>query len=281
MLNTNLFLFKTETMSTNKYILAALFLFLLSVPLMAQDTGPMAEDNKELAKQAANPIANMISVPMQLNLNFNQGAYERTGMVFNIMPVLPFRFFNWNVINRIILPVINNPDNTETGTNAGIGNINYSMLFVPPPKGIFQWGFGPALNIPTRSIPQLGNDAFAIGPAIIALVMPGHWVIGVTANNVWSYATDKNLNQFFLQYFITYNIHDGWYVNTNPMIAANWNAAEGQEWTVPVGAGGGKVFHAGSQAMKLQAQAYYNVVAPDGAANWTFQIQYVLLFPHK
>ena len=53
------------------------------------------------------------------------------------------------------------------------------------------------------------------------------------------------------------------------------------EWTVPVGAGGGKVFHAGKQAMKLQVQAYYNVIAPSGAADWTVQIQYVLLFPHK
>ena len=65
------------------------------------------------------------------------------------------------------------------------------------------------------------------------------------------------------------------------MVTSNWNAKEGEEWTVPFGAGGGKVFHAGKQAMKLQAQVYYNAIAPTGAPDWTMQIQFVLLFPHK
>ena len=128
---------------------------------------------------------------------------------------------------------------------------------------------------------NLGSDAFAMGPAVIFLLMPGNWVVGVTANHTWTFANDKNYNQTFIQYFITYNIKNGWYVNTNPMITANWNAPVGNEWTMPVGAGGGKVFHAGKQAMKLQGQVYYNAIAPPGAADWTFQIQYVLLFPHK
>ena len=106
--------------------------------------------------------------------------------------------------------------------------------------------------------------------------MTGHWVAGATFNHTWSYKTD-DLNSFFAQYFITYNIKKGWYVNTNPMITSNWNAPEGEQWTVPFGAGGGKVFVAGKQPMKLQAQAYVNAVAPPGAPDWTLQIQYVLL----
>jgi len=274
-INENLLMMKTILSIS----LLALFLA-LTVQVISQEEG-MHQSQEELAKQAANPIANMISVPMQLNLNYGVGEYNRSSQVFNIMPVLPFKMFSWNVINRIITPIINSPDDTETGNNFGLGNTNYSMLFVPPPKGIFQWGFGPALNIPTRSDPNLGNDAFALGPALIVLVLPGKWVVGATANHVWSYANDKDVNQFFAQYFITYNIKKGWYVNTNPMITSNWNAPDGEQWTVPVGAGGGKVFHAGSQAMKLQGQFYYNAVAPTGAADYTFQIQYVLLFPHK
>lgn len=266
-------------------IIVRLFLGVLvlmsTLEIQSQDDGSMQASAQELAQQAANPIANMISVPMQLNLNFGVGEYNRPAQVFNIMPVLPFKMFKWNVINRIILPIVNTPDTTETGNYFGAGNINFSMLFVPPPGKKFQWGFGPAFNIPTRSSENLGSDAFAMGPAIIALFMTGHWVAGATANHVWTFANDKNFNQTFIQYFITYNIKNGWYVNTNPIITANWNAPEGNEWTVPLGAGGGKVFHAGKQAMKLQAQYYYNVVHPPLAANWTLQIQYVLLFPHK
>ncbi len=248
--------------------------------LLSQNTESSGQDAAALSKKAANPIANMISIPVQLNLNFGVGDYDRSSQVFNVMPVLPFKMFNWNVINRIIVPFINKPDNAETGSTFGVGNTNYSMLFVPPPKEKFQWGFGPAFNIPTASDPHLGGDAFGIGPAFVALFLSGHWVAGITFNHTWSYKTD-DLNSFFAQYFITYNIKEGWYVNTNPMVTSNWNAPSGEEWTVPFGAGGGKVFVAGSQAMKLQAQAYVNVIAPPGAPDWTLQIQYVLLFPHK
>jgi hypothetical protein len=266
-----------------------LFLLFTAGQVWSQDEKEMVEmeegkekleSNEEaLAKKSANPIANMISVPMQLNINFGVGEYNRSSLALNFMPVLPFKFFNWNVINRIILPVISRPDDTETGSYSGIGNINYSMLFVPPPKGIFQYGFGPAFNIPTLSNPEIGRDVFSMGPAIIALLMPGKWVMGFTANQTWSYYPGKPYSTLFLQYFVTYNIKKGWYVNTNPIVTADWTAPEGEQWLVPVGAGGGKVFHAGKQAMRLQAQGYYNVVAPTGSGEWTLQIMYVLLFP--
>ena len=263
-------------------VLNLLFLLLL---LCITNISAFAQEQKHsdhaLAKEAANPIANLISLPMQFNMNFGIGDYDRTSQVFNIMPVLPFKLFSWNVINRVIIPIKNVPDNAEDGSTFGLGNTNYSMLFIPPIKAgtTFQWGFGPAFNIPTATSNRLGVNDFAIGPAIIALVTPGNWVAGITANQVWSYREGSDVNQTFIQYFITYNISKGWYVNTNPMLVANNNAPEGEKWLVPVGLGGGKVFKAGSQPMKLQAQVYVNVVKPSGAADWTFQIQYVLLFP--
>ena len=256
----------------------SMLLFLINFSVFAQKKTHSEED---LAKTAANPIANMISIPMQLNLNFGIGDYDRSSQVFNLMPTIPFAVSTWNVINRIIIPIKNSPDNAETGSTFGLGNTNYSMLFVPPIKAgsTFQWGFGPAFNIPTASSNTLGYNDFAIGPVIVVLVTPGHWVAGLTANQVWSYREGSDISQTFIQYFITYNISNGWYINTNPMMVSNNNAPEGQQWLVPVGLGGGKVFHIGSQPMKLQAQAYVNVVKPSGAADWTFQIQYVLLFP--
>ena len=259
----------------------ALFLFFFVGNVKSQVDTAKHASQKDLAKAAANPIANMISLPFQLNFNLGVGEYNREQTTLNIMPVLPFSVSSWNVINRIIVPIIQKPDDTETGSYRGLGNINYSMLFIPPMKGkgTFQWGFGPAFNIPTASSHQLGSDAFAFGPALIFLVMPGHWVVGVTANNVWSYHDEKDHNAFFAQYFITYNIKKGWYVNTNPILTANWNASEGEQWNIPVGAGFGKVFHAESQPMKLQLQGYYNVVKPTGGSNGSIQIQYTLLFP--
>lgn len=253
---------------------------LSAVALNAQSTEH--EDAAALALKSANPVANMISVPIQLNLGFGTGEYKRPSQLLNLMPVIPFNLFSWRVINRIIIPISNQPDSTENGGYyTGLGNINYSMMFVPPSKGKIQWGFGPAFNIPSRSNKYLGSDAFGVGPAIVFVLTSGNWVAGVTANNVWSFASDKNLNQLFLQYFIHYNIKKGWYLDSGPMLTANWNAPEGEQWTVPVGAGFGKVFKAGNQSMKLQGEYYYNVVAPIGAPDWTIQILFVLLFPQK
>ena len=272
----------SRTITKQFIVFKLLFMLLLlcftNISVYAQE---QEHSNHDLAKKAANPIANMISIPMQLNLNFGIGDYDRSSQVFNIMPTIPFAVSTWNVINRIIIPIKNSPDNAETGSTLGLGNTNYSMMFVPPIKGgsTFQWGFGPAFNIPTASDNRLGANDFAVGPAIVALVTPGHWVAGLTANQVWSYREGSDISQTFIQYFITYNINNGWYVNTNPMMVANNNAPEGEQWLVPVGLGGGKVFKVGSQPMKLQLQFYNNVVKPEGAADWTIQIQYVLLFP--
>jgi hypothetical protein len=260
----------------------AMFLFFFMNNVKSQVDTAQHASQKDLAKAAANPIANMISLPFQLNFNLGVGEYNRTQTTLNIMPVIPFGVGSWNVINRIIIPVVQKPDGTESGSYYGLGNTNYSMLFVPPMKagGTFQWGFGPAFGIPTSSSDQLGTNVFGIGPALIFLVMPGHWVVGVTFNQLWAYRESVDYSSFFAQYFITYNIKKGWYVNTNPMLTANFNAAEGEQWNIPLGAGFGRVFHAGSQPMKLQLQAYYNVVKPTGGANGSIQIQYVLLFPH-
>jgi len=198
----------------------------------------------------------------------------------NIQPVVPFRLSDKiNVINRFIIPAMYLPDNTEDGGTGGIGNINYSMLFTPSKAGIFSWGIGPAFNIPTLTNENLGANAFGIGPSAVVLIMPGeNWVIGATFNRLWSYYNSE-VNSFFAQYFITYNLTKGWYINTNPNIRANFNAAEDEKWIVPFGVGGGKVSKFGNLPVKLQLQYYYNAIRPENGAEHTLMVQLTLLFP--
>jgi hypothetical protein len=262
--------------------------FLLSLFILhtyAQDSmqaSGNSESAQDLSKKAANPIANMISLPVQLNWNFGVGEFDRTQSVFNFQPVIPFRLNdNWNVINRIIIPLVGNPDNAESGKSWGLGNTVVSSFFVPKAKGIFMWGIGPALSIPTSSSGQFGPNVFGIGPAVIALVTPGHWVAGVTANHTWSYRSDGDeLNSFFAQYFITYNFAKGWYVNTAPVITANYAVEGDAQWFVPFGGGGGKIVKWGKQPLNIQLGLYHNAVTPGGgSASWQFRTQIVLLFP--
>ena len=294
------------------FIIAILFIFSAG-DLFSQSsdkTNPAAggasdaDGDAKLAQAAANPIANMISLPFQLNFNFNQGPYNRYGTVLNFMPVLPFRLSKkWNVITRTIIPIIQKPyiDSTA-GSTYGIGNTNFNAFFVPPAVGIFTYGFGITMNIPSASAPELGVDAFGLGPTIVFLFMPGHWVLGATAGLTWAYKSPAGtdaLNSFFGQYFITVNFKKGWFINTMPMITANFNALEGEQWTVPFGAGFGKIVHFKHIPVKFNLAYYYNAVQASqtpgteyidlahdprqamGNANQSLVFQVNLMFPHK
>lgn len=234
----------------------------------------------KLAKIATNPIANMVTIPFQFNLNFGMTDYNRYGTVLNLQPVLPFKLNkNWNVVNRIMLPLNQKPNNAPNGSSYGIGDINMSMFVTPSKVGKLIWGVGPVFNIPTASDPEFGVNAFGIGPTIMVMYMTGHhWAFGINANQTWSYQTN-DLNALFGQYMIIYNIKKGWFVNTMPTIRANFNEDEGNQWTVPVGFGGGKVQKIGKQAFKFQLQGYYTVVQPSMGAEWTLQATVFLLFP--
>ena len=81
------------------------------------------DETQELAKQAQNPIANLISVPFQNNTNFNYGPRERTQNVLNFQPVIPFKLTeDWNLITRTIVPIVHQPSlaKGETSDNASV-----------------------------------------------------------------------------------------------------------------------------------------------------------------
>jgi hypothetical protein len=263
---------KIETTGVNPFIELFLVFWLLSTaPLLAQEVAQAPDGNTastaDLAQAAANPIANMISLPFQFNFNFNQGPFDRYGTVLNLQPVLPFKLTKkWNVVTRTIIPILQIPDVYSTsGSTSGLGNINFNTFFVPPAAGIFTYGFGVSMIIPTATAPELGGDAFGIGPTVVALVMPKPWVIGFTAGYTFAYKSPDGsdaLSSFFGQYFITYNLKNGWNISTGPTITGNFNAPEGEQWVVPVGAGVGKLmnFKRIKAPIKFSLQYYYNVV---------------------
>jgi len=129
------------------------------------------------------------------------------------------------------------------------------------------------------------SDKWSTGPAAVGLVMPGHWVLGGLAQNVWSIggASDSNapdVNQFLFQYFINYNMKGGWYLTSAPTITANWEADDNDDrWTVPFGGGIGRVFKIGKQPVNVKLAAYWNAEKPRWAADWNVQAQITFLFP--
>jgi hypothetical protein len=240
-------------------------------------------DQAALAKAAQNPVANMISVPFQNNTAFGWGAFDRTQNVLNIQPVVPITIGeNVNLITRTIVPIISQPDiGSETGSTFGLGDVNATVFFSPAHPGKLIWGVGPAISLNTATGDVLGTGKWGIGPSVVLLTMPGNWVVGVLANNIWSVAGDENradVNQMLVQYFVNYNLPNGWYLSSAPINTVNWEAASDKA-TIPLGGGLGKLFRLGRLPVNGSVQAYYNVVKPDAGPDWSMRIQAQLLFP--
>jgi hypothetical protein len=239
---------------------------------------------EDLARASQNPVANMISLPFQNNTNFNTGPYDRAQNILNIQPVVPLSLnADWNIISRTIVPVISQPNLFSDSNTGGIGDITQSLFLSPvqPTNGVI-WGVGPVFTAPSASETILGTGKTLFGPTAVVLVTPGHWVIGVLANNQWSVAGDpyrKPVNTFLAQPFVNYNMEGGWFLTYSPVITADWLASSDQRWTVPIGGGIGRVFKAGDQPINASLSAYYNVVRPDSAGDWQLRAQVAFLFP--
>ena len=111
-----------------KNIILLLFIVLIS-STFAQE--------KDAAKDAQNPLANIISMPLQNNTSFGIGDTDRTANTLNIQPIYPVSFSNkWVLINRFIVPIETFPDFSESsGSITGLGDINYTAWLAPPPSG--------------------------------------------------------------------------------------------------------------------------------------------------
>jgi hypothetical protein len=240
----------------------------------------------DLAKTSQNPVGDLISVPFQNNTNFGIGPFERTQNILNIQPVVPISISRkWNLISRTIIPLINQPHfESNDGTTFGVGDINPTLFLTPKKPGKIIWGVGPTVFLPTATDQRLGTGKWSAGPSFVVLAMPGKFVLGVLASNFWSFAGSSGrpeVNSFFSQVFVNYNLPKGWFLSSAPIITANWEAASGEQWTVPVGGGIGRVTKFGKQPVSITAQAYYNAVRPTGSAEWQLRLQFALLFPKK
>jgi len=254
-------------------------IFLLSFKSAMGQTS--TSDVDEMSKTAANPIANIISFPFQNNMYTGIGPFDRTQNVLNIQPVLPL--MEGRIITRTIFPVvwIPNPATEDEMWSTGLADILFTAFYVPPVSGNGIWGVGAALEIPSGG-EKRGSQKWSIGPAVVALIQPGDWTLGLLANNIWSFAGNSDraaVNKLLINLFIAYQLGDGWYVNSIPIIKADWKRDSGQQWTVPVGAGFGKLSFVGKLPVNIQVGAYKNVEKPDNGPDWEYRIQIQTFLP--
>jgi hypothetical protein len=241
-----------------------------------------AQDADALAKQLSNPIASLISVPFQFNVDFGSGAGgDAESYLLNIQPVIPIGLnADWNMISRTIVPVRFQDDLFEEDV-FGLGDITQSLFFSPvaPGPGGLIWGVGPVVLLPSATDERLGGEKWGAGPTGVALVQRGKWTVGALANHIWSFAGDDDradVNATYFQPFVSYALGGGQTLSFNLESSYDWNA---DQWLVPANLGYSKVFSAGGQLMSWQIGGKAYLVSPDGGPDWGLRSTLTLLFP--
>ena len=249
----------------------------------AQDApAPGTVDTTALAKQAQNPVGDLISLPFQFN--FNTGGDLGDGTLFNLnfQPVIPFKLTeNWSAISRTIIPIdsIPGPDNQSF---SGLGDIQEQFFITPAKPGRIIWGLGPALSLPTATAPPLRTGTWGAGVAAVVVKMTGPWVVGTLMSQFWPMTDtggEPKTDLFLVQPFVNYNFGKGYALGFAPSITANWDAPSGQEWTVPLGLGLSRTTVFNRRPMSMSVQYYHYVERPDGAAGQTLRFVVTLLYP--
>jgi hypothetical protein len=262
--------------------------FLAALEAAAADTKPQAatggsDQAAELARKLQNPIASLISAPIQSNWDFGIGAANAMRYTANIQPVIPFSIGqDWNLVSRTILPVIYAESPVIGGSNkSGLGDIVQSLFLSPkePTNNGWIWGAGPVLLLPTSTDDALGTGKVGAGPTAVMLKQSKGWTYGLLANHIWSYAgqgSSAEVNATFLQPFVSYVTKTYTTFGVQTESTYDWAA---RQWTIPLVGQVSQLVKIGGQPVQFAIGAKYYADKPDGGPEWGLRFSVTLLFP--
>jgi hypothetical protein len=264
-----------------------IILLLISSPVLsgilkAQDAKP-ATSAEELAKKLSNPVAALISVPFQNNMDIGIGQYNGSRNTLNFQPVIPISLSpKLNLVTRYIIPIISQRNITGEGTSQnGLADAVVSAWFSPAEaKNGLVWGVGPVLLLPIATNDMLGTKKWGVGPTALVLKQFNGWTLGALANQIWSFAGDanrSNVNQMFVQPFMSYNWKSGAGLGLMSEITQNWTLSTTSAYIIPSITAVTKL---GSQIVSLVIGPRFQIAAPDESkADFGVRAAVLLVFP--
>jgi hypothetical protein len=259
--------------------LAAALSLAIALPAVAQD------DDRALAKQLSNPVADLISVPFQFNYDSGFGTTDADRYLLNFQPVIPFSISeNWNVISRTVIPFTSLGGLTPGASDTtGIGTTTQSFFFSPkkPTSEGIIWGIGPIFGLPATD-ETLGPEVWSAGATGVVLRQSGPWTVGGLANHLWSLSEGDpgdELDATYIQPFVSYTTPKAVSFGLNSESTYNWNA---EEWTASVNATVGKVTRIGKRPVQFTGGVRYWIDTPEGGPEgWGARFIVTFLFPKR
>lgn len=239
-------------------------------------------DDRLLAEKLSNPIADMISVPIQFNYDKGFGSKEAGVFRTNIQPVIPISLGDdWNLITRTVIPIINQ-ESRESGQSSrfGLGDIDQSFFFSPRETVHgWIWGVGPSFKWPSATDDVLGAGKYGAGLTGVLLKQDRGWTYGILWNHTWSYAGEEDRNRVcstFFQPFLAYTFPSATTVALNTESIYNWQA---DDWSVPINLSVGQLTSLGDQPVQLSVGGRYYAETVEGGPEWGVRCTITFLIP--
>ena len=265
-----------------KIISATLLAIGLSGAAIAQQAAPSAPtvpsggiDKVEIAKKLANPIANMISVPLQYEysrgVGTNQAGSEQT-LLFQ--PVMPFDLGGGDtfIVRPIVAGVREVSVQGPTGSpfsGYGIASVTVESFYAPNTNSSWIWGVGPYLQSPSGNSGKFGSQQTGAGVTAVVLNRKGPWTYGLLGYQSWevggnpAFGTQNNL---YGQPFVAYTTKEAWTFTTNMEALYNYDT---RRTSNPLYAGVSKVTVIGGLPFSFSAgPMYYVSNTPGGPSGW-------------
>jgi len=277
-----------------KHYLLPFYCIFLSLPLLADEKTP---DYIEWQKVAQNPLSPNFKLPFRYK--FHGGAPDGEVHIGSFSPIVPIRFEGWNIINQLTLNLIGTPGDItgikglpepytgdehggSAGYAAGLADTDLTSYFSSTIGDEFTFGVGPTFTFPSdEPSRELGSGKFSVGPAFMLVYQPKQWTVSLEMQQIWSVIGSsgrEDVSQMLIQPAVYYNFSQGWYLLSDLQMVANWTSHAEQRWTVPIGAGVGKLFKLGKNAINSRLEAYYNPISPTAGPTWSLNFSVEFIF---
>jgi hypothetical protein len=227
----------------------------------------------EVALKLANPNTALASLTFKFQLREFEGTAlpeSKSGSGIIFQPVLPFPLDNGDsIMFRPAFPLQTNQPLPGGGSESGLGDIGFDLMYSLKPKNGIVMGFGGFAILPTATEDALGLDTFALGPEYLYASLSKKIVYGGLINHAWDVggSSDNDFSLTTLTAFYVYLPGGGWNVGTAPIMSYDHEANQAN---IPLNLTIGKTVIWGGRPWKLGVEFNYFVEKSDQFAQEWF-----------